>query len=205
VGVVVAAVAAVAGTGLLLALAAGSPASQAAFATYGVGMVLLFSASAAYHLYSGPVSRLEWLHRLDHAAIFLLIAGSYTAIVAVIVDGLLGVAILVAIWTMAVVGIGLKLFVGVGPRRLAVLPYLAMGWAAVLVIHEIVVLLPVVALAWLVGGGLCYTVGGVVYALKRPDPWPGVFGFHEVWHLFVIGGAVCHYLLVLLHILPHTG
>ncbi len=198
----VAGLAALVGGLILVALAQGDPPRQAAFATFGAGMVLLFSASAVYHLYSGPESRREWLHRLDHAAIFVLIAASYTAIAGVVLQGWWRWALLGTVWGMAIIGVVLKLGVGIGPRRLAVVPYLAMGWVAIFVIHKMWVVLPPAAMAWLVGGGLLYSVGGVIYASKWPDPWPERFGFHEIWHLFVIAGALALYLLVFIYILP---
>lgn len=198
----VAGLASIFGAIVLVHLAHGEPLRQLVFAAYGGGMVLQFFASAAYHLYNGPESGREWLHRLDHAAIFVLIAASYTAIAGVVLAGWARWAILGTVWGVAVVGVVLKLAVGIGPRRLAVVPYLAMGWVAVFVIHRMWAVLPPAAMAWLVGGGLLYSAGGVVYARKWPDPWPEVFGFHELWHLFVIGGALALYLLVLLYVLP---
>lgn len=198
----VAGLASLAGTIALVVLAQGDALRQAVFAAYGLGMVLQFCASAVYHLYNGAESRREWLHRLDHAAIFVLIAASYTAIAGVVLQGWARWAILGTVWGMAMVGVVLKLSVGIGPRRLAVVPYLAMGWVAVFVLHKMWVVLPPAAMAWLVGGGLLYSVGGVVYAKKWPDPWPQRFGFHEIWHLFVIAGAAALYVLVLLYVLP---
>ncbi|MBN2800612.1 MAG: hemolysin III family protein [Deltaproteobacteria bacterium] len=201
----VTALAGVVGTVVLLVIAAGSPWRQAAVGAYGVSLVLLFLASAAYHLYQGTERGTMWLHRLDHGAIFLLIAGTYTPIAAVVLDGTLRIAVLALVWTLTAVGVTLKLSMGPGPRKLAVIPYLVMGWLALPLVWKLALTLPAAALAWLVAGGVVYSVGAVVYALKRPDPLPGRFGFHELWHLFVIGGAALHYVLIAGYVAPYAA
>lgn len=184
------------GTVALLWAGAGDPSRQVALGAYGVSLVLLFAASASYHLYSGQAATLKWLHRLDHSAIFLLIAGTYTPIAVAVLEGSLRVAVLAGAWGLAALGITLKLAFGPGPRKLAVLPYLVMGWLALPLVWKLAQLLPVAALGWLVAGGVAYSVGAVIYATRRPNPLPGRFGFHEIWHFFVIGGASLHYTLI---------
>lgn len=167
---------------------------------YGLSLVLMFSASAVYHLvWSGPrFSGL--LRRLDHSAIFLLIAGTYTPICLHFFSGFWRGPLLGIIWSMAAAGILLKVFLVSTPRWITAGIYLIMGWMAVLGIQEISRQLPPGAMLWLFSGGLFYTVGALVYIFKKPDFFPGVFGFHEVWHIFVILGSASHFILVLLYV-----
>jgi hemolysin III len=167
---------------------------------YSISLVLLFGASATYHLIDGAPERIARLRRFDHSAIFLLIAGTYTPVAALVLTGPWRWGTLVVIWALALGGVISKVFTIGGPRWLYTVLYLLMGWLAVALIGQLWHTLPRGALAWMVAGGAVYTVGAILYIVKWPRLWPGVFGFHENWHLFVIGGAACHYVLYLVYL-----
>lgn len=163
------------------------------FSIFGIGMIMLFLASTLYHwlpLSEGGVRRLR---RLDHCMIFLYIAATYTPICVIALKGGWGWSLLGCVWAMAFGGIFLKFFWLGAPRWLSTSIYLGMGWLVVVGIWPLVQALQTGALLWLVAGGLAYSVGAVIYALKKPDPWPGILGFHEIFHLFVMLGSFCHF------------
>ena len=163
---------------------------------YGISLILMFTASAVYHLVkAGPRLGL-FLRKLDHSAIYLVIAGTYTPICLVYLTGFWRIGMLVIIWSLALTGIGVKLFVIHAPRWVTVGVYLLMGWLCLAAIGEILASVPVGAIVWLVVGGLFFTVGAIIYVLKKPDFFPGRFGFHEVWHIFVILGAFSHFVIM---------
>ena len=197
-----AAVTAAAGLVVLVYLAWGDRAKAAALALYGVTLVLLFSASATYHLAVTGPRALVFLRKLDHSAIYLLIAGTYTPICLHYFTGFWRLGLLGVIWSLALAGIAVKLLIIRAPRWVTAGIYLLMGWLAIAGIREIVAKLPTGALVWLLLGGLFFTGGAVIYMLKKPNPYPGVFGFHEIWHIFVILGAFSHYLVMAAYIAP---
>lgn len=174
---------------LLLQGASGHPDRQVALAIYGTTLVLLFVGSATYHLGRWSELRERILRRIDHSNIFLVIAGTYTPIAVAILAGWSRVAILVAVWSLALAGSGLSLL-GLEVRRgvLAGL-YIGVGSIAVLVFPAIFGAVGPGGCGLLVGAGLLYTLGALTYAFRRPDPWHGVFGYHEVFHLMVIGAS----------------
>ena len=188
--------AAAVGVGFLLYFAYGALPEKIAILIYGTSLVLMFSASATYHLVKARPQVTLWLRKLDHSAIYLLIAGTYTPICVHFFEGFWRWGILAIIWTMALTGIAVKLFIISAPRWLTAGIYLLMGWMAVIAIREMLTAMPVGALVWLLAGGILFTLGALVYILKRPDFFPGVFGFHEVWHIFVILGCLAHFILV---------
>ena len=184
----------------LLYLTRHDPPRLLAMLIYGSSLVLLLSSSAAYHLINaGPRGSL-WLRKLDHTAIYLLIAGTYTPVCLHFLSGAWRTALLAVVWSIALVGIAVKLFVINAPRWVTAGIYLVMGWLAIVAIREIVGVMPPAALAWLIAGGAFFSVGAVGYILKKPDFFPGVFGFHEVWHIFVILGCLSHYILILRYV-----
>ena len=176
--------------------------ARPALLVYGLSLVLLFAASSAYHLIKTSPSRELLLRKLDHTAIFLLIAGTYTPVCVVALTGAWRSGMLAAIWVIAVAGILFQWVFIEAPRWVAVLIYVAMGWLGVIGVAQLLQVLPFTALAWLLAGGVLYTGGAVVYALKQPDFFPGVFGFHEVWHLFVTAASAAHYVFMLGYLLP---
>lgn len=184
------------GLGLLLYLGRGSVTREASLLLYGSSLVLMFSASAAYHLIRSGPRAARFLRQLDHAAIYLLIAGTYTPICLHFFSGFWRWGLLAIVWLMALVGIGVKVFTINAPRWFSAAIYLVMGWLAIIGIRVILQAMPVWALVWLILGGLFFTVGAVVYMTKKPDFAPGVFGFHELWHVFVILGCLSHFILI---------
>lgn len=196
--------AAVAALGMigLVYLGRDSAAKQFSLFVYGLSLVLMFSASATYHLVNSKPNVMRFLRKIDHSAIYFLIAGTYTPICFFFFTGFWQWGILTIVWTMAVVGIVVKLFWLNAPRWITVGIYLVMGWLGILAIREMLGSMPTGAILWLISGGLFFTIGAVVYGLKKPDWYPGVFGFHELWHIFVILGCLCHFIVIAAYIAP---
>lgn len=190
---------------VLLVLSNGEPWRTVAFGIYGASLVLLYLASTVMHAAKVRPEVLRRLRLLDHAAIFLLIAGTYTPIALVTLKAVSpgwAWAVFGIVWGFALLGVVFKLVWLEAPRWLSVVLYLGMGWLALVAIVPLLQALPWTALTWLLIGGLFYSVGAVVYARKWPDPWPRVFGYHEIWHLFVLAGSVSHFVLMLRYVLP---
>jgi hemolysin III len=141
------------------------------------------------------------MKRLDHSMIFVFIAGTYTPVAALTLPRGPAVTVLAVVWTGALAGVGLKTAWPTAPRWLGVPCYVALGWVAVFVFPQLLHHAGIAALVLLAAGGIAYTVGALCYALKRPDPWPGAFGFHEVFHLCTLLGAICHYVAIWLAVL----
>ncbi|MCP5326162.1 MAG: hemolysin III family protein [Oceanospirillaceae bacterium] len=161
-------------------------------------MVLLFGASALPARDSDAVIR--QLKRLDHMMIFVLIAGSYTPFCLIPLNGTLGWTLFAVVWGIAAAGILTKMFWLHAPRLLSTALYVGMGWLVVFMIKPLSNSLNEGAMFWLVSGGAFYTVGALVYAFKWPDPLPERFGFHDIWHLFVIAGAASHYVSIAVYL-----
>jgi hemolysin III len=161
---------------------------------YGAALVALFTISALYHRPTwAPRQRLFW-RRLDHAAIFLLIAGTYTPF-CLLLGGTAGTVELVVVWVGAALGVGQSVFWPTAPKPLIAAVYVALGWVIVPVMPALSGTLGAPALALLFGGGVAYTLGAVVYALRRPDPFPRVFGYHEIFHGLVVLAAALHFVV----------
>jgi len=193
------AAAALPGVVVLLGLSPGmAPAGKAALLVYGASLFLLFFSSGLYHTLGQPPRAAQLLRKLDHACIYILIAGSYTPFCVIAFEGPWRWPFLAVIWSLAAAGVVAKLFYINAPRWITAGAYVLMGWLSVLAVREILTSLPPASVAWLVTGGLAYTVGAVVYVTKRLDFLPGRFGFHEVWHLFVLAGAAAHFVSILL-------
>ena len=177
--------------------------ARAALLVYGASLVLMFAASSAYHLVKASPAWDLLLRKLDHTAIFLFIAGTYTPVCVIALTGSWRWGLLIAVWSVAAVGILFKFaFIRHAPRWLSVVIYLLMGWLGVIGAAQLVRAVPLAGLAWLAVGGLLYTGGALVYATKRLDFLPGVFGFHEIWHLFVSAASAAHYIFILGYVLP---
>jgi len=181
--------------GLLLA-GQGDALREISFLIYGTSLVLMFSASALYHLVHCGPRMTGILRKIDHSAIYLLIAGTYTPVCLTFFSGFWRWGLLSIIWGMALSGVALKIFFIRAPRWVTTGIYLGMGWFSVLAVNEMLRTMPSGVIIWLVAGGLFFTAGAVVYVLKRPNPRPGLFGFHEIWHLFVILGCLSHFIVV---------
>ncbi len=162
---------------------------------FGASLVLLYTASTLYHSARSP--RLKHIFKtLDHACIYLLIAGTYTPFTLVTLQGGWGWTLLGIVWGIAILGIVFKIFFVYRFRTAATIAYILMGWLVVVAIKPLLANLPAAGLAWLVAGGLSYTVGTIFYLLKRL-PYS-----HAIWHLFVLGGSICHFFAVLFHVIP---
>lgn len=181
---------------VLLIAARGRPWHTVSFAIYGATLIFLYTASALYHsLHVGPRA-LGWLQRLDHSAIYLLIAGTYTPVCLVTLRGAWGWSLLGAIYGLAGVGIATSLFWKRCPHWVRVTLCIGMGWLALIAIGPLRDALPASALGWLICGGLVYSIGTVFYALDKRRLWPGALTGHDVWHVFVLGGSACHFMLI---------
>jgi hemolysin III len=198
--------AAIVGLVLIVQAAANDAPKAMAMAIYGTSLALLFFSSAVYHFFDlGPRGN-RLLRHLDHASIFLLIAGSYVPPMLVLLGGTWRISMLVAVGVLAIVGILVQLLWLDAPRGITTALYLAIGWIVVIPAPIILPHLDGIQLATLIGGGLAYSVGALVYALRWPDPIPLRFGFHEIWHLFVLAGAGAHFaFMVTLLAVPVPG
>jgi hemolysin III len=179
--------------GLVLIVLAPTGAATAAAIAYTVTAVVLFTTSAVYHRGRWSPRVEQWLKRLDHANIFLLIAGTYTPFAMLALRGDTRIAVLAAVWSLAVAGVLFRMLWVDAPRSLYVPLYIALGWAAAFVVPQLLHGAGVTAFTLMAVGGFLYTVGGVVYALRRPDPNPRWFGFHEVFHALTIAAFICQY------------
>ena len=181
--------------GLLLILAANGAAATAAAAVYTATLLLLFGTSAGYHLLARSQGARSIMQRLDHSMIYLLITGTYVPMCVIALPPAWGIPLLVVVGTCAVVGVALKL-TSFRVRWIGHALYPAMGWASVAVAPAFARYMTGGQLAMLVGGGLAYTIGIPVLMLRRPDPWPRAFGYHEVWHSFTVVAAVLHFAVI---------
>jgi hemolysin III len=186
------------GTWYLLQLAIGRT-QLLAFGVYGATLLLLYGASTCYHGLPLGAIGLRRLRTLDHIAIYFLIAGTYTPVAAITLRESEGPALLAASWTIAAAGIPFKIRWLDAPVWVSTGTYLGMGYLA---LAAVVPLAKEVGpgVGWLVAGGVAYTVGAIIYAVERPDPLPGRFGHHGLWHLLVLAGSACHFTFIVLHV-----
>lgn len=168
-----------------------------AVSVFGFSLVALLLASSAYHLLPVGPESIRKLRRLDHSAIYVFIAASFTPSCLLLLGDRQGPRVLAVVWAAAAFGVVAKLLWMQTSRWLTVAPYIAMSGMAIFVVPDLRLLLSPSGIAWMLAGAALYLVGAGVYATKRPDPLPGVFGFHEIWHLFVLGGAYSHFQLTL--------
>ena len=186
------AVLAILGT-LILLLNAQTSLQLLGFGVYGLSMITLYTASTLYHCLRTGITGRRRLRKLDHCSICLLIAGSYTPICLLVLWECCGSLLLTGVWSFAVVGILLSLVWITAPRWLSAGVYLAMGWLCVFAMKPLIATMPSAALLWLTAGGVLYSVGGVLYALKWPGRNNPRFGCHEIFHVFILLGSVCQY------------
>jgi hemolysin III len=190
------------GTGLLIVLLADGVKATLAATVYALSVSCLFGASALYHRITWSPRVRRRMRQLDHAMIYVLIAGTYTPLSLLVFDDRLASIVLGVVWGGALVGILVKLVWHTAPTWASTALYLLLGWVAVLVMPALWVKLGVLATVLLLGGGVLYSVGAVVYAMRRPDPVPAVFGYHEVFHLLVVAAAILQYLVIAVFALP---
>lgn len=184
---------ALAGFVVLICLAPG-PAGKVGAAVFMASALLLFGVSAVYHTGHWKPSVHAFLRRFDHANIFLLIAGSYTPFALLLLDREQATILLTAVWTGAILGVLFRIFWVDAPRWLYVPIYVALGWAAIFWTGDFARTASTAVLVLIIAGGVLYSIGGLVYALRRPDPFPRWFGFHEVFHTLTIAAFVVHYI-----------
>jgi hemolysin III len=196
-----AAIAAMLGAPLLL-LVADSPRAYVGGAIFAASLILLYGTSAAYHRIAGTPLFRTIISRMDDSMALVLIGGTYTPFCLVVLDNAWGITMLSVVWGVAGAGIITNLAWPARPRWIRAAFYLILGWLALVSAGELTARLSASPLALLVLGGLLYTLGAVVYAAGRPNPWPRVFGYLEVFHLLVIAGSVLHYSLVAIYVLP---
>lgn len=193
---------AVAGLVFMLIWSDGKPWSIVSASIYGGSLILLYLASGIYHL--APVApKIERrLQKMDHAAIYLLIAGSYVPVCLISLRGPWGWTLFGIEYGLAAIGVLATIFWTRQPPWFRVVLYILMGWLAVIAMAPLAQALAPEAIFWLVVGGVIYTIGAAIFALDRPHLWPGRFSAHDLWHVFVLGGSVCHFIVVAKYILP---
>lgn len=171
------------------------------FSIFGASMILLYSASTTYHFLPEGSKARRFARHIDHMMIFLLIAGTYTPMCLVTLRGPWGWSIFISVWTITIIGMLMKAFWLDAPRWISTALYIFVGWIIVIAMYPLVQRLPIGAIIWLALGGILYTIGGVIYGLKKPDFSLKFFGFHEFFHLFVVAGSVCHFILMYSYVL----
>ena len=188
--------------GVILVLLANGPMATAVAALYAVSLAAVFGSSAAYHRGRWTDRARRWMKRLDHSMIFVLIAASYTPIAVLVLGGTWEAVLLSLAWVGAVAGVTLKMAQPDGHHVIGGILYMALGWLAVIALPQLFTQLTTAEAVLMVTGGLLYTAGAIVFATKRPDPAPSTFGYHEIWHAFMVAAACCHYAMILLILLP---
>lgn len=171
----------------------GSVSHIIAFSIFGLSMVLLYTASSLYHALPVKEKTLDLLQKFDHSMIYVLIAGTYTPICLLVLEGSWKWGFFTTVWILATVGIIKKFLWTNAPRWLSTFFYLGMGWLAIILFPALLDKLPLPFFIWIAAGGLAYTLGAVIYGLKKPNPIPNSFGHHEIWHLFVLAGTFSHF------------
>jgi hemolysin III len=179
--------------------------ARAAAAVYGAGLCGLFGASALFHRWRGPARFKPWLRRIDHAAIFVFIAASYTPVSLLVLSPPLSTVVLAGAWGVAACGVLLSVAWIDAPRVLTAIAYVVAGSLIAGALPQLVDAVGVVPVVLFAAGGAVYWLGAFVYAARRPDPWPQVFGFHEVFHSLVIAAAVVHFVAMAGWVIPRGG
>lgn len=188
--------------GVALVAAASGGQTRLVAAVYAAAVSALLGTSALYHRVTWRADVRRWMRRLDHSMIFVLIAGTYTPVAVVALKGPLAKAVLIAVWAGAGAGTAFKLLWIDAPKWLFAAVYLALGWTSVAVFGELPAAIGWLGMLGMAAGGLLYTAGAVIYASERPDPWPRVFGYHEIFHALVIAAAALHYAVIAFAVMP---
>lgn len=173
-----------------------------ALTIFAVSMILLYGASTLYHTVNVSGRALSVFKKLDHMMIFVLIAGSYTPVCLIVLGGRLGYSLLALVWGVALIGMFINMVWINCPKWFSSIIYIAMGWLCLLVFGTLWNTLPHAAFGWLLAGGIIYTIGGIIYALKLPvfNSLHRNFGSHEIFHLFVMGGSICHFIFMYIYV-----
>jgi hemolysin III len=191
-------------TGVLLIVFSPGLSGRLLAAIYAASVTGLFGVSALYHRVSWSEVARRRMRRLDHSMIFLLIAGTYTPVAVLALSGPIAAALLIAVWAGALGGIVMKVVWLDAPKAVVAAVYVALGWLAIIAVPQVASSAGVAALTLVVCGGVLYTLGAIVYAARRPDPAPTVFGYHEIFHVLVIAAAALHYVAVAFFVLPRA-
>jgi hemolysin III len=186
----------------VLGLEVQTAAGRVAAIAFGTSVAAMFGASALYHTVDWPEARRRWMRRLDHAGIYALIAGSYTPVGLLVLNGNWRLVVLGIVWIGAAVAIALKFLWVDAPKWLSAVIGIGLGWVAIVVFPQILDRVGIAGSLLVLAGGLAYTAGAIVYALRRPDPLPAVFGYHEVFHALVIVAVAFQYSAIAFYVLP---
>ncbi|TGE31140.1 hemolysin III family protein [Desulfosporosinus sp. Sb-LF] len=197
-------VAAIVGLVFLIFLSRNNLSKLITMTIYGISMIALYGASSIYHWVRTTPQKELLLKKVDHIAIYFLIAGSYTPVFYYGLEGAWRWAMLTAVWTLAIIGMALKIWFIHAPRYVSSAFYVSLGWIALVPFLQLIRNLPFGAIILMAVGGVVYTMGAIIYATKIFDFFPKRFGFHEIFHLFIAAGSVVHFLMILIYIVPMT-
>ncbi|MCP8615474.1 PAQR family membrane homeostasis protein TrhA [Salirhabdus salicampi] len=195
-------IAGIVGLIVLIVLSRNEPSKLTVMCVYGVSLILLYGASSIYHWVTISPKKLLIFKKIDHISIYIFIAGSYTPVFYYGLESAWRWVMLLAVWILAIIGILLKVWFIHAPRKISTIFYIGLGWVAIIPFGQLIHNLPTTAIMLMIMGGLAYTVGGVIYSFKILDFFPNKFGFHEIFHLFVMAGSVAHFFMIYLFILP---
>ncbi|TGE36447.1 hemolysin III family protein [Desulfosporosinus fructosivorans] len=198
-------VAAIVGLVILIILCKNSLSKLVTMTIYGLSMILLYGASSLYHWVQTTPQKELLLKKIDHIAIYFLIAGSYTPVFYYGLQGSWRWAMLISVWSLAVLGMALKIWFIHAPRYVSSAFYVSLGWIALVPFLQLIKNLPMGAIILMAVGGVLYTMGAVIYATKIFDFFPKRFGFHEIFHLFIAAGSIVHFIMILVYIVPMKG
>jgi hemolysin III len=188
--------------GVALVLEAEAGRARVAATVFAISVVMMFGASALYHRPTWTPIKRAWLRRLDHAGIYCLIAGTYTPVGLLVLHGAWRTTVLAIVWAGAGVAIFIRLFWIAAPKWIEVVLAISLGWVGVVAMPEIVWNAGLGCMLLILGGGIAYSVGAVIYGLKRPDPFPAVFGYHEIFHLLIVIAVVLQYSAIAFYVVP---
>lgn len=197
-------VAAIVGLVFLIIISRDNISKLVTMTIYGLSVIVLYGASSVYHWVQTTPQRELLLKRVDHIAIYFLIAGSYTPVFYYGLEGVWRWAMLTAVWTLAIVGMALKIWFIHAPRYVSATFYVSLGWIALVPFLQLIKHLPIGAIILMAVGGVVYTMGAVIYATKIFDFFPRRFGFHEIFHLFIAAGSIVHFIMIFIYIVPMT-
>lgn len=179
-----------------------NPSKLVTMTIFGASIILLYGASSLYHWVQTTPEKELILRKIDHMAIFILIAGTYTPVLYYGLEGVWKWAMLIAVWSLSLIGIAMKIWFMNLPRSISTVFYLALGWIAVVPFAKLVQTLPVEAIILMISGGVAYTIGGIIYATKRLNFIPDKIGFHEIFHVFVTLGTLLHFFMIFIYVMP---
>jgi hemolysin III len=192
------AIAAFIGTVMLLSVTWGRWNYFAVCLIYGLAVITLFTLSTIYHAFKQRDDGAGIWRKLDHVAIFIMIAGTYTPVVYIYIEGAWCWSIIIIQWVLVIIGVLFKFLFIRAPRIVSTILYLIMGWMAIVLVQKVWTVMSPLSFILVLSGGIAFTIGALIYALKRPNPLPGVFGFHEIFHFFILFGGILHFLVVFL-------